>query len=81
MPITVAVQPKAWTVFAHSNTGILGSNLTWGMDFCVRLFYVCAVLCVQVAALRRADSLYKESYWLCKKINKLKKHLRFNKVL
>jgi hypothetical protein len=25
------------------------------MDVCVRLFCACAVLCVQVAALRRAD--------------------------
>jgi hypothetical protein len=31
----------------------------------VRLFCVCAVLCVQVAALRRADTLSKESYRLC----------------
>jgi hypothetical protein len=31
--------------FARSNTGIVGSNLTWGMDVCVRLFCVCAVLC------------------------------------
>jgi hypothetical protein len=27
------------------NTGIVDSNLTWGMDVCVRLFCVCALLC------------------------------------
>jgi hypothetical protein len=59
--IIVAAQSKAWTVFALSNTGILGSNLTRDMDVCVRLYYVCAVLCVQVAALRLADPPSKES--------------------
>jgi hypothetical protein len=42
-------RPKAWTVFARSNTGIVGSNPTRGMDntdVCVRLFYVYVVLCV-----------------------------------
>jgi hypothetical protein len=28
-----------------SNTGIVGSNPTHGMDVCVRLLYVCVVLC------------------------------------
>jgi hypothetical protein len=45
VPITVAARSKAWTVFALSNTGIMGSNPTWDTDVCVRLFYVCAVLC------------------------------------
>jgi hypothetical protein len=27
-------------VFARSNTGVVGSNLTRGMDVCVRLFCV-----------------------------------------
>jgi hypothetical protein len=36
LPITVA----------RSNTGIVGSNPTQGMDVCVRLFCVCVVLCV-----------------------------------
>jgi hypothetical protein len=36
---------KAWTVFARSNSGIVGSNPTRGMDVCVRLFCVFAVLC------------------------------------
>jgi hypothetical protein len=37
---------KAWTVFASSKFGVVGSNPTRGMDVCVRLFCVCAVLCV-----------------------------------
>jgi hypothetical protein len=37
--------------------------------------------CVQVAALRGADPPSKESYRLCKKINKLKKRPRSNKAL
>jgi hypothetical protein len=37
-PITVAARSKAWTVFASSNTGIVGSNPTRGIDICVRLF-------------------------------------------
>jgi hypothetical protein len=46
-PITVATRSEAWTVFARSNTGIVGSNPTQGVDVCiVRLFCVCVVLCV-----------------------------------
>jgi hypothetical protein len=45
-PITVAAQSKAWTVFARSNAGIVGSNLTQGLDIYVRLPCVCVVLCV-----------------------------------
>jgi hypothetical protein len=45
-PITVAARSKACTVFGHSNTWIVGSNLTRGMDVCVRLFRDCVVLCV-----------------------------------
>jgi hypothetical protein len=37
----VAVRSKAWTVFARSNTGIVGSNPAQGMDVCLRLFCVC----------------------------------------
>jgi hypothetical protein len=44
-PVTVAVRSKAWTVFARSNTGIVGSNPNRGVDICVRLFYVCVILC------------------------------------
>jgi hypothetical protein len=42
-PITVAARCKEWTVFARSNTGIVGSNPTC-MDTCVRLFCVCTFL-------------------------------------
>jgi hypothetical protein len=35
MPITVAARPKAWTVFARSNMGAMGSNPTQGMNACV----------------------------------------------
>jgi hypothetical protein len=45
-PLTVAAQSKAWTVFARSDAGIVGSNPTQGMYVCVRLFRVCVVLCV-----------------------------------
>jgi hypothetical protein len=37
---------KAWTVFARSNAGVVGSNPTQGICVCVRLFCVCVVLCV-----------------------------------
>jgi hypothetical protein len=40
VPLTVAAKSKAWTVFAHLNTGIVGSNPTQGMDVFVRLFCV-----------------------------------------
>jgi hypothetical protein len=42
----MAAHSKAWIVFARSNTGVVGSNPTQGMDDCVRLFYVYVVLCV-----------------------------------
>jgi hypothetical protein len=44
--ITVAAQSKAWTVFARSNTGVVGLNPTRIMDVCVRVFCFCVVLCV-----------------------------------
>jgi hypothetical protein len=44
-PITVAVRSKARNVFARSNTGIVGSNSTKGMDVCVHIFCVRVVLC------------------------------------
>jgi hypothetical protein len=45
-PITVAARSKTWTVFARPYAGIAGTNPTQVMDICVRLFYVCVVLCV-----------------------------------
>jgi hypothetical protein len=41
----VAAPSKAWTVFARSNTGIVGLNPTQGMDVFLDLFYICVVLC------------------------------------
>jgi hypothetical protein len=45
VPFMLAAQSEAWTVFAHLNSGIVGSNPTWGMDVRVRLFCFHAVLC------------------------------------
>jgi hypothetical protein len=44
-PVTVAALSKAWHVFAQSNTGIVGSNPTQGMDVCVRLLCLCCSVC------------------------------------
>jgi hypothetical protein len=49
LPVTVAARFKAWTVFARSDAGIVGSNPIQGMDVrcvCMRLFWVCVVLCL-----------------------------------
>jgi hypothetical protein len=35
-----------WTFFARPNTGVLGSNTTWGMDVCVHLFCLCCSVCM-----------------------------------
>jgi hypothetical protein len=62
----VAAWPKAWTVFAISNAGIVGSNPTQGMDFCIVCIHSFVVLfCLYVGAFRPADPPAKESYWLC----------------
>jgi hypothetical protein len=45
-PITVVAQSKACAVFASSNTGVLGSTPTRGMNVSLRLFCVFVVLCV-----------------------------------
>jgi hypothetical protein len=47
-PITVAARSKAWTVFTRWNTGIVGSDPTLRMDFCLRLFCVYALLCAGI---------------------------------
>jgi hypothetical protein len=44
LPIAVAARSKAWTVFARSNAGIVGSSPTQGMDVSLCLFCVCVVL-------------------------------------
>jgi hypothetical protein len=62
----VAARSDAWTVFARSNAGTLGSNPTQGMDVCECLYSVFLLSCVKVAASRRADHSSKESYSLYK---------------
>jgi hypothetical protein len=44
--------------------GVVSSNPTQGMDVCVRLFYVCAILYVG-SGLERGSSPSSESYRLC----------------
>jgi hypothetical protein len=80
VPTTVAAQSKEWTVFARSNTGIVGSNPTWGMDVCVRLFYVCVVLCVG-SGLATGSSPAQGILPTMYKSNKLKKRPGPNKGL
>jgi hypothetical protein len=46
LPITDGVRSKAWTVFSRSNTSFVGSNPTRDMEDYMRLFCVCADLCV-----------------------------------
>jgi hypothetical protein len=57
----VAARSKAWTVFARSKTGVVGSNPTQAWMFA---FILCLYSPVYVAALRRADPSSKESYRL-----------------
>jgi hypothetical protein len=45
-PITVPARYKAWAVFARSNTRIVGSNSTEGMDICVCIYSVFVLSCV-----------------------------------
>jgi hypothetical protein len=79
-PMTVTVRSKAWDVFAHSNTGIVGSNPTRGMDVCVRLFCVCFVLCAGSGLATGWCPVQGvlQTVW---KLKKLKKRPGFNKGL
>jgi hypothetical protein len=61
LPTTVAAQSKAWTVFTRSNSDVVGSNSTWGMDVCVCVYSVFVLPCMLIATLRRADHSFKES--------------------
>jgi hypothetical protein len=47
LPITAAARFRARTVFARSNTGIVGSNLTRGMDV-YGVYSVFVLFCVAV---------------------------------
>jgi hypothetical protein len=62
----VAARSKARTVFARSNTEIVGSNPTGGMDVCV--CSVCVVFCVYIVsgetASRPKKSLMKTYHWI-----------------
>jgi hypothetical protein len=47
VPATGAARSKAWTVFARSDAGIVGSNPTQGMDvWCVYACILCMLSCV-----------------------------------
>jgi hypothetical protein len=63
----------ARTVFARSNAGIVGSNLTQGMDVCVRLFCVCVVVCVGSGLATRLITRPRSPTVCIKKITELKK--------
>jgi hypothetical protein len=66
-PNIVVERSKALTVFARSNAGIVRSNTTQGMDFCIVCVYSAFVLfCVYVEALRLADPPSKGSYKVCR---------------
>jgi hypothetical protein len=55
-PVTVTARSKAWTVFAFSDVGIVGSNPTQGVDvWCVYTFILC--LCCPVFRYRPYDEL------------------------
>jgi hypothetical protein len=62
-PPLIMAASGTWNIFARSNTGIVGSNSTQGMDVCPRFFCVCVVLCMQ-RPWDRADLPSKESYWV-----------------
>jgi hypothetical protein len=71
-PVTVAERSKAYTVFARSEAGIVGSNSTQGMDVWYLVFvcvcvYAIFCVCVQVEVLQRTDHQPKESYQMSSK--------------
>jgi hypothetical protein len=78
-PITVASRSKAWTIFARSNAGIVGSNPTQGMDVCVSLFCVYVVLCAG-RGLAMGWSPVQRVLPTVYRIKKLKKRPRSNKT-
>jgi hypothetical protein len=57
----MAARSKTWTVFALSNTDIMGSNPTRGMDICIWVYSLIVFFCAYVAASQLADPPSKES--------------------
>jgi hypothetical protein len=74
----VAAQPKAWTVFARSNTEAMRSNPTGEMDVFVRSICVCVVLFVG-SGLATGWFPYQGVLPTVYLIDKLKKRPRHNK--
>jgi hypothetical protein len=66
--------------FARSNAGVVGSNPTRGMDVYVRLFCVCAVLCIG-RGISTGWSLVQGVLLSVYRITKLKKQPGLNKGL
>jgi hypothetical protein len=64
LPVTVAARSEAWTVFARSNAGVVGSNPSLSMDACMLLFSVRVFLYVG-RGLVTGWSPTKESCRLC----------------
>jgi hypothetical protein len=77
----VAARYRAWTVFVRSNARIVGSSPAPGKDVCVCVYSVFVLVCVYVAALRRADHSSKKSYRLCKKDYETEEEARANEGL
>jgi hypothetical protein len=77
-PITVDTRSKAWSVFARSNTGIVDSNPSRGMNGSMLLFCICVVLCVD-SGLETGRSPTQGVLPTVYRIKKLKKPPRSNK--
>jgi hypothetical protein len=60
LPVSIAEQSKAGTVYDRLNIGIAVSNPTRDMDVCPRVSVLCCP--VSVEALRQADPPAKEFY-------------------
>jgi hypothetical protein len=77
LPITMAARSKAWTVFARSNAGIVGSNPTQGwMSVCV--YSVFMLSCVGSGLATGWSPVRGVLPTVCR-IKKLKKRPRSNK--
>jgi hypothetical protein len=60
VPVSIAEQSKAGTVYDCLNIGIAVSNPAWGMDVCPRVSVLCCPVLVEV--MHWADPPAKESY-------------------